>query len=52
MEQIPHIIVGTPGRTRDMLQKSEVFKEYVQNIKYLVLDEADRLFENSIFGDL
>lgn len=52
LERIPHIVVGTPGRTLDMLSKSQSFKDYIENVKYLVLDEADRLFEDSIISDI
>ncbi|EGR28809.1 hypothetical protein IMG5_168450 [Ichthyophthirius multifiliis] len=52
LELIPHIIVGTPGRTADMLRKSDIFREYVENLEFLVLDEADRLFEEKVFTDI
>ena len=37
----PHIVVGTPGRLVDHLQNTKGFS--LRTIKYLVLDEADRL---------
>ena len=37
----PHIIVATPGRILDHLQNTKGF--HLNNIKYLVLDEADKL---------
>ncbi|KRX09254.1 P-loop containing nucleoside triphosphate hydrolase [Pseudocohnilembus persalinus] len=49
LERIPHIVVGTPGRIVDMMSKSPVFMEYIENLQTLVLDEADRLLERSIF---
>ncbi|GMY26584.1 DEAD-box ATP-dependent RNA helicase 10 isoform X2 [Fagus crenata] len=46
----PHIIVGTPGRLVDHLTNTKGFS--LRTLKYLVLDEADRLlnedFEKSI----
>ncbi|KAH0455464.1 hypothetical protein IEQ34_015496 [Dendrobium chrysotoxum] len=46
----PHIIVGTPGRLLDHLSNTKGFS--LRMLKYLVLDEADRLlnmdFEKSI----
>lgn len=42
----PHILVGTPGRTYDMLTRSDRNGEYVvdtHKIKMIVLDEADEL---------
>eukprot|EP00243_Klebsormidium_subtile_P003787 TRINITY_DN17394_c0_g1_i1.p1 TRINITY_DN17394_c0_g1~~TRINITY_DN17394_c0_g1_i1.p1 ORF type:complete len:450 (+),score=122.55 TRINITY_DN17394_c0_g1_i1:188-1537(+) len=37
----PHIVVGTPGRLVDHLSNTKGFS--LRTIKYLVLDEADRL---------
>jgi ATP-dependent RNA helicase DDX47/RRP3 len=37
----PHIIVGTPGRVADHVENTKGFS--LQNIQFLVLDEADRL---------
>ncbi|KAG8640818.1 DEAD-box ATP-dependent RNA helicase 10 isoform X2 [Manihot esculenta] len=46
----PHIIVGTPGRLVDHLSNTKGFS--LRTLKYLVLDEADRLlnedFEKSL----
>ncbi|KAI3846070.1 hypothetical protein MKX03_029102 [Papaver bracteatum] len=46
----PHIIVGTPGRLVDHLSNTKGFS--LRTLKYLVLDEADRLlnedFEKTI----
>ncbi len=44
-----HIIVGTPGRVLDMLGR-KVLK--VQNIKWLVLDEADEMLNMGFQEDL
>lgn len=52
LSKIPHIIVGTPGRVTDLINKHAKLKEYLQNLQFLVLDEADRLFEPSMFIDL
>lgn len=38
-----NILIGTPGRICDHLLHTETFK--LDNVKYLVLDEADRLYE-------
>lgn len=37
----PHIIIGTPGRLVDHLENTKGFS--LRNLKYLVLDEADRM---------
>lgn len=39
----PHIIVATPGRLLDHLEKTKGFK--LNSLKYLVIDEADRLLD-------
>ncbi|XP_065836432.1 probable ATP-dependent RNA helicase DDX49 [Oscarella lobularis] len=46
----PHVVVATPGRLADHLQSSDTF--HLQKIKFLVLDEADRLLEASFADDL
>lgn len=37
----PHIVVATPGRLADHLESCDTFN--LKKIKFLVLDEADRL---------
>ena len=44
----PHIIVGTPGRLVDHLENTKGFS--MRQLKFLVLDEADRLL-NMDFGE-
>ncbi|BGP20938.1 hypothetical protein JCM10213_000561 [Rhodosporidiobolus nylandii] len=39
----PHIIVATPGRLQDHLENTKGFS--LRSLKYLVLDEADRLLD-------
>jgi ATP-dependent RNA helicase DDX47/RRP3 len=39
----PHIIVATPGRLLDHLENTKGFS--LKHLKYLVLDEADRLLD-------
>ncbi|KAI0160886.1 DEAD-domain-containing protein [Hypoxylon sp. FL1284] len=39
----PHIVVATPGRLLDHLEKTKGFK--LTHTKYLVIDEADRLLD-------
>ncbi len=45
----PHIVIGTPGRVLDMIQRRYLFTEHIENI---VLDEADEMlsygFKDSI----
>ncbi|CEI98855.1 Putative ATP-dependent rRNA helicase rrp3 [Rhizopus microsporus] len=39
----PHIIVATPGRLQDHLENTKGFN--LKHLKYLVMDEADRLLD-------
>jgi hypothetical protein len=39
----PHIIVATPGRLMDHLENTKGFS--LKSLKYLILDEADRLLD-------
>ncbi|KAG7304932.1 hypothetical protein JYU34_010346 [Plutella xylostella] len=46
----PHIVVAMPGRLADHISGCDTFT--LKKIKYLVLDEADRLFGESFQDDL
>ena len=46
----PHVVIATPGRCADHLQSTDTFS--LHKIKYLVLDEADRLLEDTFAADL
>jgi translation initiation factor 4A len=50
LNQIPHVIIGTPGRVLDMLNKNFINRK---TIRMLILDEADellsRIFVNQIY---
>ncbi|KAM0755921.1 DEAD-domain-containing protein [Meredithblackwellia eburnea MCA 4105] len=39
----PHIVVATPGRLQDHLENTKGFS--LRNLKYLIMDEADRLLD-------
>ncbi|XP_046906223.1 probable ATP-dependent RNA helicase DDX49 [Hypomesus transpacificus] len=39
----PHIVVATPGRLADHIRSSNTFS--MKNIRFLIMDEADRLLE-------
>lgn len=45
----PHIVVATPGRLLDHLENTKGFS--LRSLKYLVMDEADRLLDMD-FGDI
>lgn len=42
LKQRVHIIVGTPGRTFDHIQRQNID---LQDIKYLIIDEADKMLD-------
>ncbi|CAK4668733.1 unnamed protein product [Aphanomyces euteiches] len=50
LEQRPHVIVATPGRLRDHMLRAT--PPNLKLIKYLVLDEADRLLNATFSKDL
>lgn len=45
----PHVIIGTPGRLRDLM-KRRVLK--LDHIRTLVLDEADRMLDMGFINDI
>ncbi len=44
LEQRPHVVIATPGRLAQLIDIN-AFKFHSSHLAYLVLDEADRLFE-------
>jgi len=46
----PHIIVATPGRLADHIKSG--LKMSINNLQYLILDEADRLFDSCFDKDM
>lgn len=46
----PHVIIATPGRLAAHLQTAQSIS--LKRIKFLVLDEADRLLDTSFAEDL
>lgn len=48
LDQIPHVLVATPGKLFDMFQNNPIVSKYIKNLKFLVLDEFDRLLEPSL----
>ncbi|KAJ2607607.1 putative RNA helicase, partial [Coemansia sp. RSA 1804] len=51
MSRRPHIVVGTPGRLADLIQSSSD-AVHLQRVRFLVLDEADRLLTDTFAPDL
>ena len=48
LDKIPHIVVATPGRLADLLENNTYFQEMMKNLQFLVMDEADRLFDPTL----
>ncbi len=49
LERGPEIIVGTPGRVMDMIQRGYL---HFHNIRFAVLDEVDRMFDIGFRDDI
>jgi ATP-dependent RNA helicase DeaD len=49
LEDCPQIIVGTPGRVIDHLERGSL---HLDKVQYVVLDEADRLLDMGFIGDV
>lgn len=47
----PHIVVATPGRLKFHFDKFPEVLQAMQNLRFLILDEADRLTEGDISDD-
>lgn len=45
----PHIIIGTPGRLKDLLNRRAL---NLDNIRHFVLDEADRMLDMGFINDI
>ena len=46
LERRPHVIIATPGRLADHIRTNSTFS--LSKVKYLVLDEGDRLLEGKL----
>lgn len=52
LSNIPHIIITTPGRFVHQLVHDQCeLKEYLENLQFLVFDEADRLLTDESFSE-
>jgi ATP-dependent RNA helicase DDX24/MAK5 len=48
----PHIVIGTPGRIWELIQDGNEHLQKLSSLKYLVVDETDRMFEKGHFAEL
>ncbi|KAI9137617.1 P-loop containing nucleoside triphosphate hydrolase protein [Paraphysoderma sedebokerense] len=46
------IIVATPGRLWEMIESGTVKREWLKDLRFLVLDEADSMLQNGKFKEL
>ncbi|KAK7676716.1 hypothetical protein QCA50_020292 [Cerrena zonata] len=46
------VLVATPGRLWDILQQDDDLASQIKNLRFLVLDEADRMIETGHFAEL
>jgi ATP-dependent RNA helicase DeaD len=49
LQQRPQIVIGTPGRVKDMIQRGVL---HLQNVKTIVLDEADEMLNMGFRHDI
>ena len=53
LDQIPHIVIATPGRLAEFLRQGhDSLRTYLENVKYYVVDEADALLTGNFTEDL
>ena len=50
LQDKPHVVIATPGRLANHLNTCDTFS--LSQIRYLVMDEADRLLDGSFDDDL
>lgn len=48
----PHVVIATPGRLRGLLAMDAALAQAFSRVRFLVLDEADRLLEPSFESEL
>ncbi|KAF7763542.1 hypothetical protein Agabi119p4_8079 [Agaricus bisporus var. burnettii] len=46
------VLVGTPGRLWDIIGEDDSLAKELKNLRFLVLDEADRMIESGHFAEL
>ncbi|KAL1949173.1 hypothetical protein VTO73DRAFT_10979 [Trametes versicolor] len=46
------VLVATPGRLWDIIQEDDELATQIENLRFLVLDEADRMIESGHFAEM
>ena len=49
LDNIPHLIIATPGRFFEVVENNQFIQKYLRNVKVLVFDEFDKLLQDSFF---
>lgn len=49
LQRGPHVVIGTPGRLKDLLQRGDL---RLNSIHMVVLDEADRMLDMGFIADI
>ena len=50
LDKLPHIIIATPGRLKDLLENNSI--ALIENLRFLILDEFDQLLNETIQPDI
>lgn len=48
LEKIPHVVICTPGRMADLIQRNPPSLRFFKNLKMLIFDEFDRLIDPTL----
>ena len=52
LSQKPHVVVGTPGRLNEMFEQKNGYLSQLHALKFLVIDEADRMVTPGAYPEL
>ena len=52
LKRCPEIVVATPGRLWDLIEEGDPHLQGVTNLRYLAIDETDRMLEKGHFDEL
>jgi len=52
LNKLPEIIVATPGRLLQMIEEGNEYLGKLSEIRYLVIDEADRMIEKGHYSEM